>query len=45
MLATLHNVHYFQELMRGARGAIEKGRFESFRKEISERHAANDSAQ
>ncbi|HRN60782.1 MAG TPA: tRNA guanosine(34) transglycosylase Tgt, partial [Chiayiivirga sp.] len=30
MLATIHNLHYYQELMAGIRAAIEQGRFEAF---------------
>lgn len=30
MLATIHNLHYYQELMAGIRQAIEQGRFEDF---------------
>jgi len=30
-LNTLHNLHYFLDLMAGARGAIEEGRFEAYR--------------
>ena len=29
-LATIHNLHYYQELMAGLRGAIEAGRLEAF---------------
>jgi queuine tRNA-ribosyltransferase len=32
-LNTLHNLHYFLDLMAGARLAIEEGRFEAFRRE------------
>ncbi|MEO5595911.1 MAG: tRNA guanosine(34) transglycosylase Tgt, partial [Lysobacteraceae bacterium] len=31
MLATIHNLHYYQDLMRGIRAAIEGGRFAEFR--------------
>jgi queuine tRNA-ribosyltransferase len=31
MLATVHNLHYYQELMRGIRAAIEAGDFAGFR--------------
>ncbi|MBS7456187.1 tRNA guanosine(34) transglycosylase Tgt [Coralloluteibacterium stylophorae] len=31
MLATVHNLHYYQELMQGIRAAIEAGEFEAFR--------------
>jgi len=34
MLATLHNLRYFQDLMAGIRSAIREGRFESFRKKV-----------
>jgi queuine tRNA-ribosyltransferase len=30
MLTTIHNLHYYQDLMRGLRGAIGAGRFEDF---------------
>jgi queuine tRNA-ribosyltransferase len=33
-LNTLHNVHYYQTLMRGLRGAISEGRLEEFRREF-----------
>jgi queuine tRNA-ribosyltransferase len=31
MLATIHNLHYYQDLMRGIRAAIEARRFDAFR--------------
>jgi queuine tRNA-ribosyltransferase len=31
MLATIHNLHYYQQLMREIRAAIEAGRFDAFR--------------
>ena len=31
MLGTIHNLHYYQDLMRGIRAAIEQGRFAEFR--------------
>jgi len=31
MLATIHNLHYYQQLMREIRAAIEAGRFDEFR--------------
>jgi len=34
MLATIHNLHYYQELMREIRAAIELGRFDEFRNEF-----------
>jgi len=43
MLATLHNLHYFQELMRTARDAIEAGTFARFRDEIVRRHGPSGS--
>lgn len=33
-LNTLHNLYYYQELMQGIRGAIEKGNFEQFAQEF-----------
>ncbi|MCG7981888.1 MAG: tRNA guanosine(34) transglycosylase Tgt [Candidatus Thiodiazotropha lotti] len=35
-LNTIHNLYYYQKLMRDIRGAIENGRFEAFRKEFYE---------
>ena len=35
-LNTLHNLHYYQELMRSLRAAIEAGRFADFRAEIEQ---------
>jgi queuine tRNA-ribosyltransferase len=34
MLATIHNLHYYQQLMREIRAAIEAGRFAAFRDEF-----------
>ena len=34
MLATIHNLHYYQQLMREIREAIEAGRFAQFREEF-----------
>jgi queuine tRNA-ribosyltransferase len=34
MLATIHNLHYYQQLMQGLREAIAAGRFEAFRREF-----------
>jgi queuine tRNA-ribosyltransferase len=34
MLATIHNLHYYQQLMREIREAIEGGRFEAFRRDF-----------
>ncbi len=33
-LNTIHNLHYYQELMRGMRNSIEENSFESFRKDF-----------
>jgi queuine tRNA-ribosyltransferase len=38
-LATIHNLTYFQDLMAGARRAIQEGRFDAFRKEVEEAYA------
>jgi queuine tRNA-ribosyltransferase len=35
-LNTLHNLHYFLDLMAGARAAVEAGRYEHFRRERQE---------
>ena len=37
-LNTVHNLHFFQDLMRGMRGAIEAGEFESFRENFYRRY-------
>jgi queuine tRNA-ribosyltransferase len=34
MLATIHNLHYYQQLMREIRASIESGTFEAFRREF-----------
>jgi len=36
-LASLHNLRFYYQLMAGARAAIEQARFESYRKQVSER--------
>ena len=36
-LNTIHNLYYYQELMRGIRGAIEAGKFEDFVEEFGRR--------
>ena len=36
-LNTLHNLHYFMELMAGVRRAIDEGRLEAYRREVAER--------
>jgi queuine tRNA-ribosyltransferase len=40
MLATIHNLHYYQQLMREIREAIEGGRFEAFRRDFYAARAA-----
>jgi queuine tRNA-ribosyltransferase len=42
MLATIHNLHYYQDLMRGIRAAIEAGAFDDFRAAF---YAAREKAQ
>ena len=45
MLATIHNLHYYQQLMRQIRAAIEAGRFEDFRRDFyAQRAAGSDEA-
>ena len=39
---TLHNLHYYQELMAGLRNAIEGGRLEAFRREFSALESSGD---
>ena len=41
-LNTLHNLHYFQDLMRGIREAIDAGRFEAFRDAFFHRPQSGD---
>ncbi len=43
-LVTLHNLHFYLELMRRAQRAIEAGAFDSFRREFvtGYRHRADD---
>ena len=36
-LATIHNLHFYQDLMRDTRRAIEEGRFGKFKEEWLER--------
>ena len=38
-LNTIHNLHYYQELMAGMRGAIEAGTFEAFKAEFAAKRA------
>jgi queuine tRNA-ribosyltransferase len=42
MLATIHNLHYYQRLMQGLRAAIEAGRFAQFRAEFHAARAAGE---
>ena len=42
MLATIHNLHYYQELMAGIRAAIEERRFEAFVADFYARLAAGE---
>ena len=42
MLATIHNLHYYQDLMRGIRASIEEGRFEDFHAAFYERLARGE---
>ena len=42
MLATIHNLHYYQELMAGIRAAIEERRFEAFVTDFYARLAASE---
>ena len=41
-LNTLHNLHYYQELMRGLRGAIAEGRLAGFAAEVAEMSGQNE---
>jgi queuine tRNA-ribosyltransferase len=41
-LITLHNLHFYLDLMRQARGAIENGRFDSFRKQFVGNYKTRD---
>ncbi|MBP6778216.1 MAG: tRNA-guanine transglycosylase, partial [Piscinibacter sp.] len=34
MLASIHNLHYYVNLMREVRGALDEGRFEAFRRQF-----------
>ncbi len=42
MLLTWHNLHYYQELMAGMRGAIAEGRFAEFEAKFHAERAAGD---
>jgi queuine tRNA-ribosyltransferase len=44
MLATIHNLHYYQQLMAGMRAAIEAGRFAQFRADFHAARAAGEPA-
>jgi len=39
-LATVHNIHFYQQLMAGIRAAIEQGRFAQYAKSVREKRAA-----
>jgi queuine tRNA-ribosyltransferase len=41
-LNTIHNLHFYQQLMRGIRVSIREGRFEAFRREFTDRYAGGD---
>ena len=44
-LISLHNLHFYLDLMRRARGAIEAGNFDRFRREfVAEYRTNNDSS-
>lgn len=45
MLLTWHNIHYFQELMAGLRGAIEAGKLDAFAADFHRQQAEGDIAQ
>lgn len=45
MLLTWHNIHYFQELMAGLRGAIEAGTLDTFAADFHRQQAEGDIAQ
>ncbi len=42
MLITRHNLHYYQELMAGLRGAIEASKLATFSEEFHEQYASGD---
>ena len=42
MLLTWHNLHYYQELMVGLRGAIDKGKLQAFAADFQKRQAEAD---
>ncbi len=43
-LATIHNLHFYQELMAGVRAAIEKGEFKPFAREVTRRWQEGEKA-
>ncbi len=45
MLLTWHNLHYYQDLMRGMRKAIEEKTFTDFTRDFADRQAAGDVAE
>ena len=42
ILLTLHNLHYYQDLMAGLRGAIEAGRLADFAEDFMRQHSEGD---
>ena len=42
MLLSRHNITYYQDLTRGARDALDEGRFEAYSKEFHENYAMGD---
>ena len=44
MLMTWHNLHYYQDLMAGLRGAIERGQLDAFAADFHASHEAGDIA-
>jgi queuine tRNA-ribosyltransferase len=42
MLLTRHNLHYYQELMAGLRGAIEAGKLAVFTEKFHKQYASGD---
>jgi queuine tRNA-ribosyltransferase len=39
MLTSIHNLHYYLNLMREVREALDQGRFEAFRRQFAEDRA------
>ena len=42
MLASWHNIHFYQDLMAAMRAAIAEGRFADFRADFAGRYGAGD---